>query len=295
MKAPSPPLKRIGIVANLDKPAALKVARSAIEALENRADVGIQRQFAGALGYPEMAVDDEDIKARDCVLVFGGDGTVLATSRLVAPYCTPMLGINLGRFGFLNEVAPEMIGEAMQHLLTGNYMVEERLMLEAFVMRGDVIIDRDIALNELVIGHATLARVLHLAMAINGSYVTTYAADGIILATPTGSTAYSLSAGGPLVHPELNVILLTPICPHTLTTRALIIPETHEVQIEVDRSEGEQVRVTVDGQRTLPVTFDDVLRVRKAPFCARIITHVGGATFYEKLQTKLRWGERVAY
>jgi NAD+ kinase len=186
-----------------------------------------------------------------------------------------------------------MIHQAMEHILTGNYRIEERFMLEASILHGDEIIGEDFALNELVLGYATLARVLYLSMSINGCYVTTYAADGIILATPTGSTAYSLSAGGPLVHPELNVTLITPICPHTLTTRALIVPDDHEIQVAVERNDGQQVRVTVDGQRILPMDFDDILRVRKAPFRARIVTHVGGASFYEKLQTKLRWGERM--
>lgn len=295
MTASACPLKRIGIVANLGKPAALGIAMAAIASLRGRADVAIERRFADALGMPELGQDLPQIGSRDIVLVFGGDGTMLATSRIVAEYCTPMLGINLGRFGFLNEVAPESIEIAIEHLLVGDYIIEERLMLEASVIRDGEVAASDLALNEFVIGHATLARVLHLSMAVNGSYVTTYAADGIIMATPTGSTAYSLSAGGPLVHPAVSVILVTPICPHTLTTRALLVPDSHEVQMEVERSEGDLVRVTVDGQRSLAMTTGDVLRVRKAPFCARIISHVGGASFYDKLQNKLRWGERVAY
>ncbi len=291
------PIKRIGIVANLGKPAAIEVAHAAISALEGRAELFIQQTLAERLEIEDYISDDSEVITADAVLVFGGDGTVLATSRLCGPYGTPMLGINLGRFGFLNEVGPEMIVPVIEHLLHGRYEIEERFMLEAQIMRDGQPAEADVALNELVIGHGNLARVLHLTMSINGNYVTTYAADGIIVATPTGSTAYSLSAGGPLVHPSLSVILITPVCPHTLTTRALIIPDTHEVDVTVqpDRMDGDGIRVTVDGQRSLPMGIDDVLHLRKAAFPARLITHVGGATFYDKLQTKLRWGERVTY
>ncbi len=290
-----PPPRRIGIVGNLGKPAALPVARDAIAALTGRVTVCVEQQFADLLEMSHLGADDQELRAADLVLVFGGDGTVLGTSRMVAPSCTPMLGINLGRFGFLNEVAPERVAPAMENLLTGNYAIEERLMLEAHVLRNGEVVETESALNEVVIGHSTLARVMHLSMSINGSYVTTYAADGIIFSTPTGSTAYNLSAGGPLVHPALDVILVTPVCPHTLTTRALVIPPTHEVTVEAEAMDSDYVRVTNDGQRSLNMLSGDILRVRRASFCARIITRVGGASFYEKLQSKLRWGERMVY
>ena len=178
------PVKRVGIVANIGKPAALDVARAAVSALQGRAEIEIQSYFAQMLGMLECAADDDALRACDVVLVFGGDGTVLATSNLFAPSCTPMLGVNLGRFGFLNEVAPEMIGQTVDHLLAGNFSIEERMMLEADVITSEgQVADHSIALNEVVVGHATLARVMHLSTSINGRYVTTYAADGIILAS----------------------------------------------------------------------------------------------------------------
>ena len=161
-----PPPRRIGIVGNLGKPAALPVARDAIAALSGRITVCVERQFADLLEMPHLGADDQELRACDLVLVFGGDGTVLGTSRMVAPSCTPMLGVNLGRFGFLNEVAPERVGPAMENLLAGNYSIEERLMLEAHVLRNGEVMETESALNEVVIGHSTLARVMHLSMSI---------------------------------------------------------------------------------------------------------------------------------
>ena len=206
-----------------------------------------------------------------------------------------MLGINLGRFGFLNEVAPEAMCPALDRLMAGDYQIEERMTLECAVHRPDgTTFGRDIAINEVVIAHGKLARVLHLSVTVNGRYLTKYSADGLIVATPTGSTAYSLSAGGPLVHPSINVMLITPICPHTLTSRALVVPSEHEISVQghVPRQEGDEMQITVDGQRGLLISVGDRVVIGRAATPALLVTHIGGDTFYEKLQTKLHWGER---
>lgn len=289
-------IRRVGVVVNIAKTGALKTARAAIGFLNDRVEeLALQKHVADAFDLPSHAADDEDVVKSDVVLVFGGDGTVLATSRKCAPAGTPMLPINLGRFGFLTEVIPDRLVNALERLLDGDYAIEERMMLRGELLREGAKQQEELALNDLVVAHGSLVRVLHLSMHINGKYVTTYAADGLILATPTGSTAYSLSAGGPLVHPALSVILITPICPHTLTSRALLVPDTHEVSLVADSGEGDTVRVTVDGQIGIPMLPGDTIKITRASTPARLITQIGGDTFYEKLQTKLHWGERVVY
>jgi NAD+ kinase len=290
------PIRRVGIIVNEQKQAALPAVRAAVRLLEKRVDeISLPRSIAAKLELEKFAADEAVIISSDAVLAFGGDGTVLATSRLCAPLGTPMLGINLGRFGFLNDVAPEAIESSLATVLDGNYTIEERLMLRADIFRDTISCYNAIALNEVVISHGSFLRVLQLSMSINNKYLTTYAADGIIISSPTGSTAYSLSAGGPLVHPSMNVLLVTPICAHTLTTRALVIPGDHEVSVIVENSEDDGTRVTLDGQLVLPTIMGDIISVRRTPFTAKLIVPNDGVMFYDKLQSKLRWGERVAY
>lgn len=289
-------VRRVGVIANSDKPAALDYAKEAVRYLADKVDqIVLQHAVAAHTGHREFAADDHDVCSTDVVLVFGGDGTILRASRLCAPAGAPMLGVNLGRFGFLNEIAPEHLCPSLDRLIAGDFDVSERLTLECIIQRGDQVIGKDIALNEIVVAHGRLARVLQLSIALNNKFLTSYAADGIIVATPTGSTAYSLSAGGPLVHPSIQTMLLTPICPHTLTSRALLVPESHEIAVSVDRSDGDVIQVTIDGQRGLAMDPHDLVIVRRSTTPARLVTHIGGDSFYEKLQSKLHWGESVAY
>lgn len=290
-------IKTIGILANAGKEAAISVARSADTYLRDRGIATLlPHHIARILGADERGVTEAEVSLADVVLVLGGDGTILAASRECAPKATPILPVHLGRFGFLTEVAPDFFTEALDRLLAGDYKIEERMMIsgvsEQTHQNGES--TSVYALNEIAVAHGPLSRVLHLRLLINDRYVTTYAADGIIIATPTGSTAYSLSAGGPLVHPDLQTLLVTPICPHTLTARTLLVPPDHEVSIMVERDPEDTVRVTVDGQLGFPLQPGDQIKVRRSPFPARLIS-VGGADFYDKLQTKLRWGERVIY
>ncbi|WP_165863922.1 NAD(+)/NADH kinase [Capsulimonas corticalis] len=284
-------------MANAGKDAALHVAKAADEYLRARGvAVLLQHHVAEEIGDAGRGLSDSEVTDADAVLVMGGDGTILATSRECASKGTPMLPIHLGRFGFLTEVSPEDLNPALDALLSGNFTVDERMMLRCESLRGADEEDQAsaFALNDVVIANGPLSRVLHLRMSVNGKYVTTYAADGIIIATPTGSTAYSLSAGGPLVHPSMQTILVTPICPHTLTARALLVPEDAEITIVVERDPQDMVRVTVDGQVGFPLLAGDEIKVRRSPYPARLLT-VGGADFYDKLQSKLRWGERMVY
>jgi NAD+ kinase len=289
--------KTIGIMANATKETAVEVARVAQDFLRERGvKVLLQHHMAGVLGVPERGMSDADVTDADAVLVLGGDGTILATSRECAPKGSPLLPVHLVRFCFLTEFAPDDLTRSLSSLLDGNYTIGERMMLWGVASR--MVEDDDqstvFALNDIVVANGPLSRVLHLRMMVNDKYVTTYAADGIILSTPTGSTAYSLSAGGPLVAPSLQVLLVTPICPHTLTSRALIIPADDTITVVVDRDPEDIVRVTVDGQLGFALQPGDEIRVRRSPTPARVIS-VGGADFFDKLQTKLRWGDRLVY
>lgn len=286
-------MQTLGILANAGKPAALEVAALASSYLRLRGvTVRLQTRVAEALGSSEAGFSDDAVADTEAVLVLGGDGTILATSRLCAPRGTPMLPVHVGRFGFLTSVAPDALSDALNALLEGRYTQEERMMLWCETRRAGVLQDSGLALNEIVIANGPLSRVLHLRMSIDGKYVTTYAADGIIVATPTGSTAYSLSAGGPLVHPRLQTLVLTPICPHTLTSRALLIPSESQVTVFVERDPQDIVRVTIDGQLGFPLQSEDEIHVRRAQHQAHFLA-VGGADFYDKLQSKLRWGETL--
>jgi len=286
-------MQTFGIMANAGKSAALEVAAQADAYLRGRGlDVRLQSRVADTIGQPERGLPDTGVADSDAVLVLGGDGTILSTSRLCAPLGTPMLPVHVGRFGFLTAVSPAAMTTALDALLDGNFAEEERMMLWCETRRNDTLQDSGLSLNEIVIANGPLSRVLHLRMSIDGKYVTTYAADGIIVATPTGSTAYSLSAGGPLVHPRLQTLMLTPICPHTLTARALLIPPESEVSVTVERDPQDIVRVTIDGQLGFPLQTGDEIRVRRAPYSARFLS-VGGADFYDKLQNKLHWGEAL--
>ncbi len=286
-------MKTLGIMANAGKPAALEVAAQADAYLRERGiDVRLQRRVADELGIPERGLSDDGVADSEAVLVLGGDGTILATARTCAPHGTPMLPVHVGHFGFLTAVAPEALGGALDCLLSGNYAEETRMMLLCETRRGGVLQDSGLALNEVVAANGPLSRVLHLRTFIDGKYVTTYAADGIIIATPTGSTAYSLSAGGPLVHPDLQTLLIVPICPHTLTARALLVPPSSEVTVVIERDPHDMVRVTIDGQLGFPLQAEDEIHIRRAPHQAKFLS-VGGADFYDKLQSKLRWGETL--
>ena len=256
----------------------------------------IQQWVADALGQPERGLPDTQVVEAEAVLVLGGDGTILATARLCAPCATPMLPVHLGRFGFLTEVAPTELALALDDLLDGAYHIEERMMLSGEAVQGGQVREQAsvLALNDIVVANGPLSRVLHLSLAVDGKYVTTYAADGVILATPTGSTAYSLSAGGPLVHPSLQTLLVTPICAHALTARPLLIPPDAEISVTVEDDPHDIVRVTIDGQLGFPLQPGDEIRVRRATYPAKC-SPSAARTFTTSCKTSCTGAKREVY
>jgi NAD+ kinase len=224
------------------------------------------------------------------VFVLGGDGTMLSVSRLLAPRGIPIVGINLGSMGFITECSRDEVREAVQRVLAGGCVVEERLMLSAAVRREGGTICSCTVLNDVVVNKGALARIIDMETFINGTYVTTFKADGLIISTPTGSTAYSLSAGGPIIFPTLDSFVLTPICSHTLTNRPIVLH--HDVRIEVViKAPSEDVYLTMDGQEGLPLRADDVIEMNSAPYKVRLLVPAD-RDYFKILRTKLKWGER---
>lgn len=280
-------MQAIGVVVNADKPEAIATGRTLMHELEQRGVVPLlDAAGAAALGRPDLAREPypEAWQGAALVAVLGGDGTLLRAAKRLAPLGVPLLGINTGRLGFLTELEAGDIPAALDDLLAGRYLVEERMMLTARVLRdGQEIFAAD-GLNDAVIGRGPLARMVHFTAQVGGVPVADYAADGVIVATPTGSTAYSLSAGGPIVHPELAALLITPICPHTFNARSLVVPAGEAVTIRVHNPP--EVLLSVDGQVSCRFAPGDTVEVRRAPAVARLVRRTP-FRFYDVLRRKL--------
>lgn len=255
-------------------------------------DVYLEKDLAKKIKNQKSATHEEIAELTDIILVFGGDGTFLGVARLACKHGTPILGINLGGLGFLTEVTVDEIHAVAERIISGDYEIENRKMLQASIRRGEETIDSYDVLNDVVINKGAVARVIDLSIYIDGSHVTTYKADGIILSTPTGSTAYNLSAGGPIVHPGLRVIIITPICPHTLTNRPLIVPSDMKVEIKVSTHEPDTY-LTLDGQIGIRLNSGDFVEVHKSESSVKLIKSPF-RDFFTILKTKLMWGERYA-
>jgi NAD+ kinase len=223
------------------------------------------------------------------VIVLGGDGTLLGAARRVARYGVPILGVNLGGLGFLTEIPLRKLYSAVELMLDGRLEVETRLMLEAVVLRDGRETCRFLILNDVVINKGALARIIDLDVFINGQFLTTFRADGLIVSTPTGSTAYNLSAGGPILYPTLSSFILTPICPFTLTNRPILLPESHAVSITLGRRSEETVSLTFDGQVGFDLTHRDKLLIQKAEEKLKLIKSPD-QSYFEILREKLMWG-----
>ena len=222
------------------------------------------------------------------VISLGGDGTMLAAARIVGKHGTPILGVNLGKLGFLAEVSVDELQECLNDILKGNYFVEERMALEAKSSKDEKLY---YALNEVVVDKGASSRVIDLETYVNNDYLVTYAADGIILNTPTGSTAYSLASGGPIVAPQAKVITINPIAPHTLTARPVIVPDDSVIRVVVSSS-AKPVHITTDGQVEGFYDTPAEFTIRKAPYTVKLVKRKN-RRFYDLLRTKLMWGRDV--
>jgi NAD+ kinase len=235
----------------------------------------------------DFAQPEELIRRVEAVIVLGGDGTLLHAARLIGANGVPILGVNLGSLGFLTEVKLDEMYEALESLLSGQYRFEERVLLNIEVIRDESVVAKYLALNDAVINKGALARIIELEICVNTQPVLFTRSDGLIVSTPTGSTAYSLAAGGPILYPTLDAFIIAPICPHTLTNRPLVIPDRDEVLIRLHR--GADVMLTVDGQVGMPLRPKDNLTLRRAQSTMKLVLPFG-SNFFTLLREKLRWG-----
>jgi NAD+ kinase len=227
--------------------------------------------------------------AADLIVVLGGDGTLLSVARLVEGKDVPILGVNLGSLGFLTEITIAELFPTLEDVLADHYSVSERVMLNCRVHRQGERIAQAVVLNDVVINKGALARIIEMETYVDGVYVNTFRADGLIIATPTGSTAYSLAAGGPILYPNLEALVINPICPFTLTNRPLVIPDTVKIEVILVK-ENEDVLVTLDGQMGFALRYRDVVEIRKAETRLRLIK-CSRKNYFEILRTKLKWGD----
>jgi NAD+ kinase len=282
-------MKKIGIIAK-DIPEARKASRKLAAWLEARGKkVFIDSETAAAINA--RGYEPDEIPALvEMIIVLGGDGTLLSAARLVADSHTdvPIFGVNLGSLGFMAEVSLDELYGNLEKAIAGKLGTEDRIMLTASVVRGGKRIAQYRVLNDAVINKGALARMMELRVSVNDGHLTTLRADGLIVATPTGSTAYSLSAGGPIIHPTIHCFVLTPICPHTLSNRPIALPDTVVVTVCLT-SPSEDVSLTLDGQIGFPLQPNDVVTIKKSRFRMKLIKHPT-KSYYEILRTKLKWG-----
>ena len=283
-------MKRIGIICKIGKPEPSEMLKELLPWLRQKGcETFVDIETASVLnmeGFKRLEIP----RMSDVIIVLGGDGTMLSVCRLVGNRGIPILGVNIGGLGFITEIQRERLYEIMERILSGECPMEERIMLIAHVLRKDESIAEYVVLNDVVVNKGALARIIDLETYVNHSYVTTFKADGLIISTPTGSTAYSLSAGGPILYPTLNSIILTPICSHTLTNRPIVLPDDALVEI-VLRSQEEPVYLTLDGQVGFTIKQNDVIKVVKAPFKTKLLIPPE-RDYFSILRTKLKWGER---
>ena len=287
-------MKKIAIFAKVHDPRCLGVAEELTEWLAARGvTASVEDHLSKRLRRPSVAesANSSDIAHdADLVVVLGGDGTLIAAARLVGDRQLPILGVNLGSLGFLTEITLDELYPSVERCLAGDFEVSERMMLLASVERAGEVVELHRVLNDVVINKGALARIVDMETSVNGRYLTTFKADGLIVSTPTGSTGYSLSANGPIIHPELECISITPICPHTLTNRPLVMAGDAQISITLD-SMDEAVFLTLDGQVGVKLICGDVVQIRKSGHATRLVQS-RSKDYFEVLRTKLKWGER---
>lgn len=284
-------MKRIGIFAKRHHKDAVRLAEEVIAwLLERNIEVFVDEPLANSMadmrGYP-----GQDIPPLvDMVVVLGGDGTLLSVARLVGELRTPILGVNLGSLGFLTEITRSELFPMLEQVTKGDFTVSKRMRLLAVIRRRDQEVARYRVLNDVVINKGALARIIDMAAWVDDDYLTTFKADGLIVSTPTGSTGYNLAAGGPIIYPGNHCHVISPICPHTLTNRPIVVSDEATIRIEV-KSLEQDVVFTADGQEGMPLECDDVVELRKSNHSTLLINSPS-KDYFQVLRTKLRWGER---
>ena len=283
-------MKNIAIFAKVHDPRCQGVALQLIEWLRGKELTPlVEAHLARHIGFKERIIVDVPDET-DMVVVLGGDGTLISVVRLMGDRQVPILGVNLGSLGFLTEITLDDLCTSLDRCLNGDYRVSERMMLRATVIRDGVELEDKHVLNDVVINKGVLARIIDLETTVNNDYLTTFKVDGLIISTPTGSTGYSLSASGPILHPELECLVITPICPHTLTNRPIVMASDAVITVEL-KCMNEAVFLTLDGQVGVELKCGDVIRIAKSEHRTRLVIS-SSKNYFEILRTKLKWGER---
>ncbi len=282
-------LKKIGVYAKCDHPDVAELVEQISVRLDRAAiDLVLDQQVAELMGRP--GVDGEELPSLvDLIIVLGGDGTLISVARRVGSRNVPIVGVNLGRLGFLTEVTRDELPLLLEVLIEGNYVVSDRMMLDAVIYREGENVGECTALNDVIIKKKALARILDLDTHVDGRHLSSFRADGLIVSTATGSTGYSLAAGGPIIYPELNSLLITPICPHMLTNRPIVVWSSSVIEIEV-KSQNDVVFFTADGQVGFELIPGDKVEVRRSDSRTWLVNSPS-KDYFEILRTKLGWGE----
>ncbi len=288
-------IKRIGIVLKPHQPEALKTICELVVWLAERniTLVGgpeIERErIEHQTGCGVDQLESEKIAGGvDLILVLGGDGTMIATARMIGDQEVPVLGVNYGGLGYLAEFRIEELYTALESILSGNYRLDRRVMLAVELKRGDAPLQSSRVLNDVVINKSALARIIEIDAYLNRQFVNSFRADGLIVSTPTGSTAYNLSAGGPVIFPSMNAVVITPICPFTLSNRPIVVPDNAEIELLL-KTDKEEVALTLDGQVGFPLKVEDRVTIRKSRATFNLIQPMN-RNYFDVLRDKLRWG-----
>ncbi|MBL4584419.1 MAG: NAD(+) kinase [Pseudomonadales bacterium] len=288
--------KNIGLIGRVENSAVVQSIKVIKDYLLSRGlNVFIEEQTATALPNHGLQVCDHQqlSEAVDLVIVVGGDGSMLGAARALARHKVPMLGVNRGRLGFLTDISPSNLEAGLEQVLGGNYILENRFLLEVSIERIGEPAGVGHALNDIVLLPGMATRMIEFELFIDGLFVYSQRSDGLIIATPTGSTAYALSAGGPIMHPSLDAMVLVPMFPHTLTNRPIVVSGGSEIKIVVSEENHSDLQVSCDGQDNFTVVPGDVIYIRKYPHKLRLV-HLMDHNYYEVCRNKLGWGSRLA-
>jgi len=284
-------VKKIGIFCKQKPNVDARVVSKLTSWLESKScTVYLEPDTANLIGTAPYLSKEEVAAHTDLIIVLGGDGTLLNVAGIAHRHEVPILGVNLGSLGFLTETTTEDLYPTLEKVLNKKCEIEDRMLLNASVLRHGESIENFNVLNDIVINKGALARILNLKVFVDDQYMTSYRADGLIIASPTGSTAYSLSAGGPIIHPSMHALVLSPICPFALTNRPIVIPDSSIIKVELTtRNIEEDVRITLDGQTGYSIKSGDILEAKKADIPVKLI-QTPGKNYYQLLRKKLHWG-----
>jgi NAD+ kinase len=288
-------IKRIGVVVKPHQPDALETLCRLTEWLSAREIqlVGLaeiaHEQIKQKTGCALEIVDEEQLaRSVDLILVLGGDGTMIASARMIGNTEVPVIGVNYGGLGYLAEFPIEELFSSLEAILSGQYKVQKRVMLAVELWRGEERVTRSRVLNDVVVNKSALARIIEIEAYLDSQFVNLFRADGLIVATPTGSTAYNLSAGGPVIYPSMNAVVITPICPFTLSNRPIVVPDESSIEVRL-MTDKEEVALTLDGQVGFPLQVNDRIVISKSKTSFNLV-QPPNRNYFDVLRDKLKWG-----